>query len=361
MVPESMPLRDVPFAVVSSFGGARGRDRVAVRLCEHLRRVGAQVTALVDGDEVGSNVPGEIEAEPLPPGEELGAWIDRNKVEALLFVEFPAGGEPEQWARWSEAANRFVYTAWERIDRHLLGQLRHFDGVIAAHNAFATRLREFDIPSLPFSWGWNPPHPKPRLSDDDPISLLHVGGSGEGWCRKATDKVIEAFRELAKDSRFRCRLTSPEPLEEALADELEQAGVQIDIGQLPAPRIEALHRAARVAIFPSRWEGIGLPILEALSAGTPVVTTDGAPMNEWVRNRREGLFVPSVEGTQEGVAVPTREIEASDLVQTVTSLADDRELLAALEKKALQGGSTRLTSTAAAEQFANAVSELLKV
>ncbi|HUL60321.1 MAG TPA: glycosyltransferase family 1 protein [Anaeromyxobacteraceae bacterium] len=44
---------------------------------------------------------------------------------------------------------------------------------------------------------------------------------------------------------------------------------------LPMPEIAALYRLATVLVYPSRFEGFGIPILEALFSGTPVVTTRG--------------------------------------------------------------------------------------
>jgi len=42
----------------------------------------------------------------------------------------------------------------------------------------------------------------------------------------------------------------------------------------------ALYSAATVFVFPSRYEGFGLPILEAMACGTPVVTSDAASLPE---------------------------------------------------------------------------------
>lgn len=49
----------------------------------------------------------------------------------------------------------------------------------------------------------------------------------------------------------------------------------VDDGDLPA-----LYSAAKVLAFPSRYEGFGLPLLEAMACGTPVVCSNAASLPE---------------------------------------------------------------------------------
>jgi glycosyltransferase involved in cell wall biosynthesis len=56
-------------------------------------------------------------------------------------------------------------------------------------------------------------------------------------------------------------------------------------------KIRLLHQAAVVAA-PSRYEGFGIPLIEAMAAGAPVVTTDVVAGNEVVDHERTGLLVP---------------------------------------------------------------------
>ena len=57
----------------------------------------------------------------------------------------------------------------------------------------------------------------------------------------------------------------------------EQLGVGdriVVLGRLSDEDIRALYRDAVCVLFPSRYEGFGLPIVEALASGTPVVASD---------------------------------------------------------------------------------------
>lgn len=49
----------------------------------------------------------------------------------------------------------------------------------------------------------------------------------------------------------------------------------MDITDLPA-----MYRLARLFVFPSRYEGFGIPILEALTSGTPVIAATGSCLEE---------------------------------------------------------------------------------
>ena len=65
------------------------------------------------------------------------------------------------------------------------------------------------------------------------------------------------------------------------------------LGRLPASELPAVYTAATAFAFPSLWEGFGLPVLEAMSVGTPVVTTAGSSMAEITGSA--GVLVDPVE------------------------------------------------------------------
>src|SRR5262249_36333569 len=54
------------------------------------------------------------------------------------------------------------------------------------------------------------------------------------------------------------------------------------IDYAPFPLLVSLIRGAKAVLFPSLYEGFGLPVLEAMKLGTPVLTSTGGSMPEVV-------------------------------------------------------------------------------
>ena len=85
---------------------------------------------------------------------------------------------------------------------------------------------------------------------------------------------------------------------EALAKELRRSsgyGYVLTPGYLPREALPAIYSGAAVFVYPSRYEGFGLPVLEAMACGAPVVVSNCEALTELVQGAGIVLTGPSVE------------------------------------------------------------------
>jgi glycosyltransferase involved in cell wall biosynthesis len=101
--------------------------------------------------------------------------------------------------------------------------------------------------------------------------LLFVGAI---QARKDPLAAVDAAREVG----LPLVVAGPEK-EPALARQLRERGAQMR-GYVEKPELADLYRGAAALVLPSRYEGFGLPVLEAMACGTPVVAADDAAMRE---------------------------------------------------------------------------------
>jgi glycosyltransferase involved in cell wall biosynthesis len=106
--------------------------------------------------------------------------------------------------------------------------------------------------------------------------FIHNGGIVDADDRKGTRETIEAFGRVKRDDiRLVVRLQKEVPLPKL------DSRMDVQFGNIASHA--DLYRTGDVAIQPSKMEGIGFSVLEAIGAGFPVITTDYPPMNEYVQ------------------------------------------------------------------------------
>lgn len=96
------------------------------------------------------------------------------------------------------------------------------------------------------------------------------------------------------------------------------------LGPVPQPELEWLYHHATVVLHPSRYEGFGLPVLEAAARGAPIVAADVPALRELADGVAE--FVPPDDPAAWGQAV--RRL-AADLERRQRMAASGRTLAAA--------------------------------
>ncbi len=97
--------------------------------------------------------------------------------------------------------------------------------------------------------------------------------------RKNLTTLLKAFDEIMRKTALRPQLVIAGK-EGWLMDELRQQMEQRDLkdrlrftGYLPDDELRALYSSCRVFVYPSLYEGFGLPPLEAMACGAPVITS----------------------------------------------------------------------------------------
>lgn len=134
--------------------------------------------------------------------------------------------------------------------------------------------------------------------------MLHFGGFD---IRKNVAATIDAYRRAVEGIGETCPLVvagqlpeqdipfAPDPRRLAREQRLDEQHVHF-IGYVEDVDAPAVYRGATALIFPSRYEGFGLPPLEAMACGTPVVGSNTSSIPEIVGDG--GLLLPpdDVEG-----------------------------------------------------------------
>jgi len=111
-------------------------------------------------------------------------------------------------------------------------------------------------------------------ADARPIDLLHVGSTIP---RKRIDVLLNAVAAIRQQQPRVRLLKAGSAFTAAQMELLKSLGLEGHVVTLPfldTPQLAALYRRAAAVLVTSEREGFGLPVVEALACGTPVVATD---------------------------------------------------------------------------------------
>lgn len=122
------------------------------------------------------------------------------------------------------------------------------------------------------------------------------------WPHKNHLRLLQALKILVDRGRFDGILLltgAPKQGQEDVASEIVKLGLEERVrwlGYVTDETLIRLYRLARLMVFPSLFEGFGLPVLEAMAAGCPVACADATSLPEITGQEGAQLFDPlSVE------------------------------------------------------------------
>lgn len=226
-------------------------------------------------------------------------------------------GYPDAFPLWDRVRSRALYamsarraTAVSTVSEHSRRDIARFYGV-AADNVHVvpegvdTRLfRPLNNPEGAAAWR------RTYLGTNTPY-LLYVGKPTK---RRNLPALIAAFAQLKAGCDLPHKLVlvgtalPGSPFEAAI----REAGVEGDVVTIPYADHEEIVRAYNAAdalVYPSSYEGFGMPVLEAMACGTPAIALDNTAFPEF----------------SSGVALLLPDAEVDTLRDGIWSVVGDRE------------------------------------
>jgi len=154
--------------------------------------------------------------------------------------------------------------------------------------------------------------------------------------RKGLDRLVEAVRILSRrrndfivvlhthivNLKFHYR-----------ADELQHPYIVIEneFGRLDLPKVYAKMKYADYIVMPSLVEGFGLPALEAMALGTPLITVNTPALNEFCSERNSFMVMdthPVILNWNNYIYFRARDYDPRDLAGVMDEALDsDRDVL----------------------------------
>ncbi|UIE39382.1 glycosyltransferase family 4 protein [Leptodesmis sichuanensis] len=137
---------------------------------------------------------------------------------------------------------------------------RKITPILLAHDA--ANFRWLDLPTRNYFL---------YLGRNDPYKNLH--------------RLISAFASLPQRSDYELWFAGPrdERYTEALTEHIEDLGLTNQVkflSYVPYSELPVILNQAIALVMPSLWEGFGLPVLEAMACGTPVITSNLSALPE---------------------------------------------------------------------------------
>jgi glycosyltransferase involved in cell wall biosynthesis len=196
----------------------------------------------------------------------------------LLPGEF---GPSERWRR------RLLARRAARVADRVLTDTAHMAGLVRAHY----KVPAGRIGTVPLGVDAGRFSPRPGVDDGRTLARLGVRRPYLLWVgtvleRRRPREVLEAFSKLrAGRPELQLviaganRLRAPQQLH-AWVEELALGPRVRELGWVEEPALAPLYRGAELGFYLSRHEGFGIPPLECLACGTPVVTSPGLALDE---------------------------------------------------------------------------------
>jgi 1,2-diacylglycerol 3-alpha-glucosyltransferase len=248
------------------------------------------------------------------PENALKMWASANKLDAVIFNEEYDFNLPTVIQIMGLKAIHyvdFIRDDWASGLRVCYDQLWS-----ATHRtSFLLESLELGDKLTHIGWGVHPDSTQ-YLGDQAPqYDFFH----NAGWLginfRKGTDLVLQAFDQLrAEGHEYSLLIHAQVPPEVVDFNPASIPGLTWRYETVPQP---GLYHLGKVCVQPSRLEGLGLTLVEALYQGRALVTTDAPPMNEFVFRIMDRVKVAHESPRSDGLSFPECVVDVDHLAKSM--------------------------------------------
>lgn len=269
----------------------------------------------------------------LIPTNVLTQWIHNNDLRMVIF------NEEYNWNQVVAVKDTGVQvlTYLDYYKENWKKYLGFYDAVLCSTKRTFLMVKDFCNAHY-IGWGIDTELFRPGDNEDKKYTFFH----NAGWLglnyRKMTPSVIIAFDAVSHSLPTATLFIHAQAGLEKLPAEVvnivrNNPRITYHIETVPAP---GLYHKGHILLFPSKMEGLGLPLLEGLACGLPAIATDAPPMNEFIKDGYNGLLVKVATRVtrQDNIAFPEEIVDMADLMLKMESLGKNPELVQQLQVNA---------------------------
>ena len=260
------------------------------------------------------------------PHEVINKWIDENTIDIIVFNEEYDWGLVDFCKR--KGLKVMTYLDYYKDDWK--PHMPLYDAVLCSTKRTFNLVKAF-CNAYYVGWGINTELFKPLTSNGGKSTFFH----NAGWLginyRKMTPAVILAFDTISRYNPDATLFIHAQVELEKLPPQIVQmvrnnSRITYHVETVPAP---GLYHKGSILLFPSKLEGLGLPLLEGMACGLPAIATDAPPMNEFVQDGHNGLLVKVAHKLtrQDNIAFPEEIVDVDDLILKMDYLMKNPELV----------------------------------
>ncbi len=166
------------------------------------------------------------------------------------------------------------------------------------------------------------------------ITFFHSVGMSK---RKGTDILVDAFLDSHLCEKSKLIIHTQIPIQNVCkynVAHLKKYNIDVVEKTVGAP---GLYSLGDIYVYPTRLDGLGLTIYEAMSSGMPVITTDYPPMNEVITDEVGALIkVADHYCRADAYYYPMAICDKTDLIFQMRNYIDNPDLIEAQSKNARQ-------------------------